>query len=154
MKFGIQWYHDNLCFLHPWLKIPVSSQWVPNGLFWEKLIRLEVLHSTSVNLVHNAPCRSPPPGPSHFSHSDFKQWQTLLGIKISCSQWKAQGCTQSALLLFQEGQGGWGRVSFHFSLVPNVFPNIILQCVLFHFHLLRPVKPHPHPLHEKNKNHD
>jgi len=23
-------------------------------------------NTTSVNLMHNAPCRSPPPGPSHF----------------------------------------------------------------------------------------
>jgi len=31
------------------------------------------------------------------------------------------------------------------------------QCVLFHFHLLRPLEPHPPPLpplHKKNKNHD
>jgi len=41
--------------------------------------------------------------------------------------------------------GGWGEGFFSFSLVPNVFPNIILQCVLFHFHLLRPLKPHPPP---------
>jgi len=48
---------------------------------------------------------------------------------------------------WEEGPGGGGgRVSFHFSLVPNVFPNIILQCVLSHFHLLRPLEPHPHPL--------
>jgi hypothetical protein len=42
-------------------------------------------------------------------------------------------------------------------LVSNVFPNIILQCVLSHFHLLRPLEtppPPPPPLHEKNKNHD
>ncbi len=42
--------------------------------------------------------------------------------------------------------GGEGGISFHFSLVPNVFPNIILQCVLSHFHLLKPLEPHPHPL--------
>ncbi len=94
-----------------------------------------------------------PPHPIlRISHSGSKQWRTLLGIKISCSHWKAQGCIQGALLLFllnfgRRGQGaGGGRVSFHFSLVPNVFPNIILQCVLSHFHLLKPLEPHPHPL--------
>jgi hypothetical protein len=85
-----------------------------------------------------------------------------LGIEISCNQWKAQACTQGALLLFllnfgRRGPKGGGEISFHFSLVPNVFLNIILPCVLSHFHLLRSLKPHPHPLpplHEKNKKHD
>ncbi len=91
----------------------------------------------------------PPEPVLRISHSGFKRWRTLLGIEISCSQSKAQACTQGALLLFllnfgRRGRGG--RISFHFSLVPNVFPNIILQCVLSHFHLLKPLKPHPHPL--------
>jgi hypothetical protein len=110
------------------------------------------LYYTSVNSVHNAPCWSPPHLVLCISHSGSKRWGILLGIEISCSQWKAQGCTQGALLLFllnfgRRGQrGGGGKVSFHFSLVPNVFPNIILQCVLSHFHILRPLEPHPHPL--------
>jgi hypothetical protein len=58
----------------------------------------------------------------------------------------------------RRGQGRVGEGFFSFFFGPNVFPNIILQCVLSHFHLLRPLEPHPQPLsfplHEKNKNHD
>ncbi len=42
----------------------------------------------SVNPVHNAPRRSPHPV-LRISHSGSKRWWTLLGIEISCSQWKA-----------------------------------------------------------------
>jgi hypothetical protein len=53
----------------------------------------------------------------------------------------------SALLLFllNFGRGARGGISFHFSLVPNVFPNIILPSVLSHFHLLKSLEPHLHP---------
>jgi hypothetical protein len=64
-------------------------------------------------------------------------------------KWGCDTCTQSALLLFllnfgRRGRGG-GKDFFSFFLVPNVFPNIILQCVLSHFHLLRPLNPTPTP---------
>jgi len=49
-------------------------------------------------------CIMHPVDPPHpvlrISHSGSKRWWTLLGIEISCSQWKAQGSTQGALLLF------------------------------------------------------
>ncbi len=50
----------------------------------------------------------------YISHSGSKWWRTLLGIEISCSQWKAQACTQGALLLFllNFGRRGWGGEDF------------------------------------------
>jgi len=40
-------------------------------------------------------------GPSWInSHPGQKWWQTVLEIEISCSQWEASACTQSASILF------------------------------------------------------
>ncbi len=114
-----------------------------------------------MNPVHNAPHQSPHPV-LRISHSGSKRWRTLLGIEISCSQWKAQGCTQGALLLFllnfgRRDQGGWGEGFFSFFFSPQCVPqHNITMC----FFLLPPIKtprtppPPPPPLHEKNKNHD
>jgi len=113
---------------------------------------------TSVNPVHNAPCQSPHPV-LRISHSGSKRWGTFLGIKISCNQWKAQGCTQGALLLFllnfgrrgRGGVGGEGFFSFFFGsqCVPQ---HNITMC---YFSLPpRTPPPPPPPFHEKNKNHE
>jgi hypothetical protein len=112
------------------------------------------LYYTSVNSVHNAPCWSPPHLVLCISHSGSKRWGILLGIEISCSQWKAQGCTQGALLLSllnfgRRGQrGGGGKVSF-----PQ---HNITMCSfsLPHIKTPRTPSPPPPPFHEKNKNHD
>jgi len=57
-----------------------------------------------------------------------------LGIEISCSQWKAQGCIQGALLLFffkflgGEAREGWGEGFFSFFFGSQCVPqhNIIM----------------------------
>jgi hypothetical protein len=50
-----------------------------------------------------------------------------LGIEISCSQWKAQACTQGALLLFflnfgRRGRQGRGGFLFNFLWFPMCSP--------------------------------
>jgi len=53
-----------------------------------------------------------------------KWWPTLLGSEISCFQWKAQACTEGALLFFLLSFGGLGaeaggrKIKFFFPWFP------------------------------------
>jgi hypothetical protein len=109
-------------------------------------------------------CIMHPVDPLHpiirISHSSSKRWPTLLGIEISCNQWKAQGCTQGALLLFllnfgRRGQGGVGGgflfIFFGSQCVPQ---HNITMCSFSLPPIKTPRTPPPSPLHKKNKNHD
>jgi hypothetical protein len=54
---------------------------------------------------------------------------TLLGSEISSSQWKGptmhSRChTFVPFCVWGEGKGEGGRIFFHFSMVPNVLPNM------------------------------
>ncbi len=67
--------------------------------------------------------------PSHASFLGEGSLFRLLcwGIKISCSQWKAQACTNGALLFFllnfgRRGEGGEGGFLFSFIWFPMCSP--------------------------------
>jgi hypothetical protein len=94
--------------------------------FWflKKLLSFQIIVGPSLALVlrifHSDSLSRQSPHPVfRISHSGSKWWWTLLGIEISCSQWKAQACTQGALLLFllnfgRKGRGGENFYSFFF----------------------------------------
>jgi hypothetical protein len=50
---------------------------------------------------------------------DQKGWQTVLKIKVLCSQWERSACTQEGASFFS--LGGGGRDFIVFFLVPVVF---------------------------------
>jgi len=78
-----------------------------------------------------------------------KWWQTVLEIEISCSQWEALACAQSALIFFllSFGRGGL-RIFFIFSLFPTCLHQVLIMFSRFPMCSPRvfPIAPHFPPI--------